>query len=134
MTETEQSYFQEQDKNKLINPVDIRQYLSCGILSLGGILGGTVKGWSSTALPSIQSSNHSPDLNKTDISWIVSHVTLGFLIGCPIGGFLIRKIGRKNSLLFSSIPSLIGWVALPSPLQILMLYAGRFLTGVGLSV
>ncbi|CAL8130248.1 unnamed protein product [Orchesella dallaii] len=125
---------QQKENHSLVNPSHIPQYLACGILSLGGILGGTVPGWSSTALPSIQSSNHFPGLNKTGLSWIASIATLGCLIGSPTGGYLIRKIGRKNCLLFSSTPYLIGWVALAFPLKVWMLYVGRFLTGIGLAV
>ncbi|CAL8130250.1 unnamed protein product [Orchesella dallaii] len=122
---------QPKEETPLINPAHVPQYLACGILSLGGFLGGTVTGWSSTALPSLQSSNHFPGLNKTDLSWIASIATLGSVAGSPAGGYLIRVFGRKKSLFFSSIPFALGYIALTFPLQVWMLYAGRFLAGVG---
>ncbi|CAL8130238.1 unnamed protein product [Orchesella dallaii] len=128
----QENYLEERENKSLPKSSHIPQYLVCGILSLGGFLGGTVTGWSSTALPSIQSSNHFADITATDLSWIASITTLGCFTGCPTGGYFIRKFGRKNSLLFSSTPYLIGWVALTFPLQIWMLYFGRFLTGIGL--
>ncbi|CAL8130294.1 unnamed protein product [Orchesella dallaii] len=133
MSENEQSY-QQKGKKSFLNPAHTPQYLACGILSLGGFLGGTFTGWSSTALPSIKSSNHFPGLTPTDLSWIASIATLGCLAGCPAGGYLIRVFGRKNSMTFSSIPYAIGWLALAFPLQVWMLYFGRFLTGFGLGI
>ncbi|CAL8130240.1 unnamed protein product [Orchesella dallaii] len=121
-------------KNFLINSAHIPQYFVCGILSLGGFVGGTVTGWSSPAIPFIYSSNHFPSLTTTNLAWIASIATLGSSAGSPLCGYLISKFGRKNSLIFSSIPYAIGYVALTFPFQIWMLYVGRFLVGFGYGV
>ncbi|CAL8130246.1 unnamed protein product [Orchesella dallaii] len=135
MSETQiNKTLQKKEQNSLINSAHIPQYLVCGILSLGGFVGGTVTGWSSPALTSIHSSNHFPSLTTADLSWIASIATLGSSAGSPPCGYLIRKFGRKNSLIFSSIPYAIGYVALTFPLKIWMLYVGRFLVGFGYGV
>ncbi|CAL8145354.1 unnamed protein product [Orchesella dallaii] len=104
------------------------QYLACGILCLGGILGGTVTGWSSTSIPSLEESNHF-QLSPRDLSWIASIVNLGTALSAPITGYMIKKFGRKSTLLISAIPFAIGWAALAFPTKVWMLYTGRFLTG-----
>ncbi|CAL8145357.1 unnamed protein product [Orchesella dallaii] len=104
------------------------QYLACGILCIAGILVGTVTGWSSTAIPSLEKSGHFP-LTTSDLSWIASIVNLGTALSAPITGYMIKKFGRKGTILISTVPYIIGWGALAFPLKIWMLYAGRFITG-----
>ncbi|CAL8145375.1 unnamed protein product [Orchesella dallaii] len=107
------------------------QYLACGLLCIGGFLGGTITGWSSPGLPSIQATGHF-SLLPSDLSWIASIVHLGLLASAPMAGYMIRKIGRRNTLLFSSIPFVIGSTALAFPLQVWIFYVGRFFDGLGL--
>ncbi|CAL8145369.1 unnamed protein product [Orchesella dallaii] len=107
------------------------QYLACGLLCVGGFLGGTITGWSSPGLPSIQASGHF-SLLASDLSWIASIVHLGLLVSAPTAGYMIRKFGRRNTLLFSAIPFVIGSTALAVPVQVWMLYVGRFFDGLGL--
>ncbi|ODM90395.1 Facilitated trehalose transporter Tret1 [Orchesella cincta] len=102
-------------------------------ICLAGFLGGTNTGWSSTALPSIKESGDFI-VSSSDLSWIASVVNLGGVFSAPAAGFLIRKFGRRTTLLLSAIPYTIGWVALSIPMQVWMLYGGRFLSGVGLGL
>ncbi|CAL8145342.1 unnamed protein product [Orchesella dallaii] len=103
------------------------QYFVCGILCLGGFLGGIVTGWSSTSIPSLEISGHF-SFNSNDLSWIASIGNLGIALSAITTGYMI-KFGRKTTLLFSALPYLIGWAALAFPTDIWMLYAGRLLTG-----
>ncbi|CAL8145351.1 unnamed protein product [Orchesella dallaii] len=116
-----------------LSPVNTRhpQYFACAILCLSGLLGGTTTGWSSTALPSIKLSGHF-SVSSSELSWIASIVNLGGVVSAPVAGYMIRKYGRKMTLLISSIPYTIGWVVLTFPMNIWMLCFGRFLTGIGL--
>ncbi|CAL8145378.1 unnamed protein product [Orchesella dallaii] len=109
------------------------QYLACGLLCIGGFLGGTITGWSSPGLPSIQASGKF-SLLPSDLSWIASIVQLGLVLSAPTAGYMIRKFGRKNTLLFSSIPFLIGSTVLAFPVQVWMFFVGRFLDGFGLGL
>ena len=62
-------------------------------------------GWSSPALPHLQATG----VSQTHISWIVSLAPLGALLGALPAGHIANYIGRKTSLLYLTVPYLIGW-------------------------
>ncbi|CAL8109366.1 unnamed protein product [Orchesella dallaii] len=108
------------------------QYITSATVTIGAFSLGNVLGWSSPALVSIQKSGDFPDLVTADISWIGSLITIGAVAGAPLAGYCIEKVGRKNTLLISALPLVLGWLSLAMAAQISMLYIGRFLTGVGI--
>ena len=63
---------------------------------------------------------------------------LGALIGAPLAGWLVDYVGRKNALLYCSVPFAAGWLItvlshIPdeaTPVRVL-LFAGRFIVGIG---
>ena len=81
------------------------------------------------------------------MSYSVAVVLIGFLllpigalIGAPLTGWLTDHIGRKNSLLLSTLPFAIGWAitivshSLSSSQATearVLLFTGRFLVGIG---
>ncbi|CAL8146781.1 unnamed protein product [Orchesella dallaii] len=107
------------------------QYLACGLLCIGGFVGGTITGWSSPGLPSLQASGQFL-LLPSDISWIASIVHLGLVASAPMAGYMIKKVGRRNTLLLSALPFVIGSTTLAFPVRVWMLYSGRFFDGLGL--
>jgi len=55
---------------------------------------------------------------------------LGAMISCPIIGSLLEHIGRKRTMVLITIPFTIGYLLMGLSQNVLMLYAGRFITGV----
>ena len=63
---------------------------------------------------------------------------LGALIGAPLAAWLVDYAGRKNALLYCSVPFATGWLItvlsyIPdeaTPVRVL-LFAGRFIVGIG---
>merc|ERR1719232_2355965 len=70
----------------------------------------------------------------TEVSWIVSLVSIGQVGGAFMGGLLASGIGRKGAVLLSVVPSITGWCVLAIAQDAPMLYAGRVLTGLGMGV
>ena len=109
-----------------------------GLASLSAYLGaisfGYTIGYSSPALPDMESSGltkNNPDL----ASWFGSLVTVGAMIGGPIGGWLLEKIGRKKTLIVSQFPFIVGYVLIYfGDHSSRSLLCGRFLTGTGSAI
>ena len=58
-------------------------------------------------------------------------VTVGAIFGSPIGGWAIDKFGRKGTIIFCTIPFVLGWLLISYAQTVAMLYAGRIITGLG---
>ena len=62
---------------------------------------------------------------------------IGALVGGLIAGWLVEYFGRQLSLMFSSVPMVVGWImiltthSIDGPLFRPLLFTGRFFTGVG---
>ena len=63
-----------------------------------------------------------------------SLVTIGAMLGGPIGGYLIEALGRKGAIMGASVPFLVGWMLIAFANRVSMLYIGRFATGMGCGV
>lgn len=78
------------------------------MLSIGMFLG-----WGSPSLPLLVNGDnygYPVRLNKEEASWVASLLTLGASAGCVISAFMVNVIGRKNTMLFTVVPSAIGWL------------------------
>lgn len=51
------------------------------------------------------------------------------LIGGIVGGPLIEYLGRKNTILFTSIPFIVSWLLIACAVNIWMVIGGRAITG-----
>ncbi|XP_005101931.1 solute carrier family 2, facilitated glucose transporter member 8 [Aplysia californica] len=95
---------------------------------LGAMNFGLAIGYSSPAIPSMIKRGV---IKKEDSSWFGSLLTIGALLGGPLGGWLIEKAGRKLSLTFLSIPFAAGFFIIASASETYQCNFGRFLTGIG---
>lgn len=59
---------------------------------------------------------------------------LGGLIGGIAGGPLIDVIGRKTTILATSLPFIVSWLLIASARNVYMVYAGRVLSGLCIGV
>ena len=68
-------------------------------------------------------------------SWFGSIVTIGAIVGGPVAGFLVEKLGRKTTILSCCVPYSVGWLLLviggyfTNAYQVL--YLARFICGLG---
>lgn len=75
---------------------------------------GLFLGWASPSLPFLIDGDYYADypvrLTLDEASWVVSLLTVGGAGGCVISTFMVNVIGRKNTMLFTAVPSVIGWL------------------------
>ncbi|KAJ9599754.1 hypothetical protein L9F63_026396, partial [Diploptera punctata] len=94
--------------------------------NLGAISSGITLGFSAVALPVLE------NVTESQASWIASITSIGMPFGCLLIGPMVDGLGRKRTLMFVNIPTLIGWIFIATayePWYLNQLYAGRFLTG-----
>lgn len=100
-----------------------RDVLAAAIACLGAMSMGFALGYSSPALrdlPLIKILG--TDENR---SWFGSLVTLGAMIGGPIGAVCIERFGRKTSLMLCNVPLAIGWFLVIYASEYVILFCGR---------
>ncbi|KAF4524399.1 hypothetical protein B566_EDAN009315 [Ephemera danica] len=105
------------------------QIFAAGAATLGALAMGMVLGWSSPVELYINDGTYNFYVDPTDFSWIGSVVPLGAAFACIPTGFFVDLIGRKNTMLFISVPFVIGWIFIIWPAAVEMLIVGRFITG-----
>lgn len=71
---------------------------------------GLFLGWASPSLPFLTNGDYPVRLKLEEASWVVSLLTLGASAGCITSAFMVNVIGRKNTMLFTAMPSIIGWL------------------------
>lgn len=70
-------------------------------------------GWASPSLFFLTNGDNAGypvHLKLDEASWVVSLLTLGAAGGCISSAFMVNAIGRKNTMLFTAVPSIIGWL------------------------
>ncbi|XP_066603066.1 facilitated trehalose transporter Tret1-like [Prorops nasuta] len=100
-----------------------------GMLSIGLFFG-----WASPSLSKLQSEDSPVKLNLAQYSWIVSLFTFGALAGSVISSFIINVIGRKKTMLASTIPSIIGWLMIAFATTASEFYISRFISGISAGI
>ncbi|CAG2175007.1 unnamed protein product [Oppiella nova] len=96
----------------------IPKYMIAAISSWFGSLAlGTVVGYTANASPSLQAPGSHVHLSTDQLSWLGSLMALGAVFGSVCAGSSIEYIGRKGTLIMTSVPFVLGWL--------LMAYAGR---------
>uniref|UniRef100_A0A3B4AZH6 Solute carrier family 2, facilitated glucose transporter member 8 n=1 Tax=Periophthalmus magnuspinnatus TaxID=409849 RepID=A0A3B4AZH6_9GOBI len=112
-----------------------RLFLATFAAVLGPLSFGFVLGYSSPAIPDLMSINDPYlRLDATQASWFGSIVTLGAAAGGLLGGWMVQRMGRKLSLMFSSIPFVCGFTIIVAAQGVWMLHLGRALTGLASGV
>ncbi|XP_074597054.1 facilitated trehalose transporter Tret1-like [Brevipalpus obovatus] len=112
-----------------------RFYFAAIASCLASLSCGFVLGYSSTALVGLRTEGSQLILNTTSLqSWFASLMALGALAGGLAGGQLVGKLGRKGTLMFISIPFILGWLIIAYAQSVGVLFTGRALTGFCLGV
>ncbi|EDW63945.2 facilitated trehalose transporter Tret1 [Drosophila virilis] len=108
------------------------QYLAAIFVNIVSISFGAYCGWPSSSFLEL-SSDASPletgPLTKQDQGNVASVLCLGGLVGNVFFLWLAEKIGRRQSMLWVALPSLLGWIGIPYARNPNHLIAARFLGG-----
>ena len=113
-------------RNKLPFTRYYREIHTAFCAGLGALSLGCVLGFSSPAIPDLTDQGL---LVGNEASWFGSLITLGALFGSYVGGWIVEKYGRKATIVFSSVPCVIGWLLIVAGDSCPWFYAGRTLTG-----
>jgi predicted MFS family arabinose efflux permease len=86
------------------------QYLA-GLAAAGGAFAfGAGAGWSSPASTRLVYEDQYFLISQSQFDWAVSVFTLGAAISCLPIGFLMKKFGRRRTMLWLVAPFIIGWI------------------------
>ncbi|KXJ27653.1 solute carrier family 2, facilitated glucose transporter member 8 [Exaiptasia diaphana] len=110
---------------------NLKSIVAVLLAGIGSLCFGYCIGYSSPALLDLQRDDSSVHLDKPEGAFFASLVTLGAIIGCPVGGVLSEICGRKVTIMISTIPFTSGWLMIQFAVNMAMLDGGRLLTGVG---
>ncbi|KAJ8414990.1 hypothetical protein AAFF_G00025130 [Aldrovandia affinis] len=69
-------------------------------------------------------------MNTQQVAWFGSIFTLGAAAGGLCAMLLNDRVGRKQSIMLSAVPSTVGYLLMGGAQVVWMLYLGRFLTGI----
>lgn len=113
-----------------------RQYLVGFIVNLASMATGTTLGWTSPVGskledPELKDSPFSFKISSEESSWIGSLVALGALIAPFIAGPLADVIGRKWTLMSSTVFFVLSWILLILTCSVPQMYIARLLQGFG---
>lgn len=107
------------------------QYLAAFTATLSLASTGAHIGWTSPTLPRLKSLESHIQITSDDASWIASFYLLGSIPGNIIAAFIVDWLGRKSSLLIAAVPLTIGWILIIVAWNPYVLYASRFISGIG---
>ncbi len=91
-------------------------------------------GFSSVTIPTLLLDDSEIHATKEGMSWMASLVCLGGILGTMIGGLTADAIGRKRTILLSSIIYSIGWIVIGQASEVPDLLAGIICKKCGESV
>lgn len=106
------------------------QYVA-GLSAAGGAFAvGTALGWPSQVGPKlVEGDDRYFPFSKGDSDWAASVVTIGCAVSCLPIGLLMKKFGRKWTMISLVAPFMIGWSLVAWAQNLAMLITGRFLIG-----
>ena len=102
---------------------EARDVIAATIACIGAMSMGFALGYSSPALTDPGLIKILP--TKDYQSWFGSLVTLGAMLGGPIGAITVGRLGRKTTLMLCNIPLAIGWFLIIYGGDHVVLFCGR---------
>lgn len=107
----------------------LRQFVAGLSASAGAFALGTTLGWSAPASTRLVDEQQYFPISLSEMGWISSTVNIGCAISCLPIGFLMKKFGRKATMLSLVAPFVIGWSLITWAQNLAMLIVGRFFLG-----
>ncbi|XP_043840604.1 solute carrier family 2, facilitated glucose transporter member 6 [Dromiciops gliroides] len=121
---------QQQEQDYIRTLKNKRLFLATFAAVLGNFSFGYAMVYTSPVIPALERSpNPALRMNKMQSSWFGSVFTLGAAAGGLSAMVLNDLLGRKLSIMFSAVPSVIGYALMAGAQGLWMLLLGRILTG-----
>lgn len=106
------------------------QYVA-GLSAAGGAFAvGTALGWSAPAGPRLVDEKQYFEISLYQFDWVASILTLGCAISCLPIGFLMKKFGRKWTMISLVVPFMLGWGLMIWAQNFAMMLLGRLIIGI----
>ncbi|XP_018338088.1 PREDICTED: facilitated trehalose transporter Tret1-like [Trachymyrmex septentrionalis] len=112
-------------------------YLAAVAGNLGMLSVALFLGWASPSLPLLLhggDAEYPVRLNLEEASWVTALLSIGAAAGSVISALIVNIIGRKNSMLFTVVPSIIAWLLIVFATSSWELYISRFISGLALGI
>ncbi|XP_029172545.1 facilitated trehalose transporter Tret1-like isoform X1 [Nylanderia fulva] len=112
-------------------------YLIAVAGNLGVLIVGQYFGWTSPSLPKLmqgKDETYPVRLNSVEASWVSSLLMFGIMFGSISCAYIVNIIGRKNTMLFATAPSIISWMMIAFATSSWELYISRFVAGFGTGI
>ncbi|KAJ0175691.1 hypothetical protein K1T71_008850 [Dendrolimus kikuchii] len=113
-----------------LSPAFLKQlWLTCGA-SLAFLIIGLVRGYSASAIPSIEAYDPNIIQHSEQKSWIGAIPPLGAFLGSMLSGALMQRAGRKRTLQLTAPLWVASWLILGFAKHFPLVLVGRMMSGV----
>ncbi|KAJ2940159.1 hypothetical protein O0L34_g11724 [Tuta absoluta] len=109
----------------------VNQYVIAYAVSLAAVAGGAVSTWPAPVMPKIYNNETNIEITPNEMAWLVSISSPGYMAGSLCVRFLADRVGRRMTILISTLPFAAGTVIVAVSVQLWLLFVARFLWGVG---
>lgn len=106
-----------------------KMYLAALAVLMFAVCMGVTGTYSATATADMVKPHSSIHPSKDEVTSIGSLMAVGALIGGTAGGYFANSLGRKGTLMFNTLPFVVGWLLIVYAKSTGVIYAGRILTG-----
>ncbi|KAL1490755.1 hypothetical protein ABEB36_013400 [Hypothenemus hampei] len=86
--------------------------------------------WTAPVIPKLIAKDSPVSSTINQAEWLETILMLGGCCGIPLNLFLVDKIGRKGTLICSSVTTLLAWLAIAVAPTIEYMYVARFFAGI----
>ncbi|KAE8582301.1 hypothetical protein XENTR_v10020069 [Xenopus tropicalis] len=119
----------EEEKKYVRTLKNKKMFLAAFSAVLGNFTFGYALVYTSPVIPALEKDDQGLHISPEEISWFGAVFALGACAGGVSSMVLNDRLGRKLSIMFSAVPSSLGFLLMGSAQHISMLLLGRILTG-----
>lgn len=94
----------------------------------GQISVGLSQGYSAILIPKLLEMNFA---DQSQASWIASLGVVSNPLGALVAGICAECFGRRSAIALATLPHAVSWLLIALSRNVPMLYAGRFISGIG---
>lgn len=87
-------------------------------------------GWPSPYLPILENGNYTLEITPEESSYMAVMPVIGEIFGALLNVLMIDLIGRKYTIVFSSVPIIMAWLLIGITSSTVMMFTGRFIAGI----
>ncbi|XP_011859947.1 PREDICTED: facilitated trehalose transporter Tret1-2 homolog [Vollenhovia emeryi] len=113
---------------KILHSGDKNDILAGLAAHSGQISVGLSQGYSAILIPKLLETNFA---DQSQASWIASLGVISNPLGALVAGVCAECLGRRSAIALATLPHVIGWLLIALSRNVPMLYAGRFVSGLG---